>query len=355
MRTRIFTLITGAILLADNTHAQLQRIVLQGSGSPQVFTDINAALTAAQPNDKLYFSGGAFSSAATVIIDKPLHFIGAGIHPDSTSVTGVTTLTTSTGDIIITTPASGSTFTGISFDPSGSLEYGTSGADDDPVNIVFHRCSFLKVVGLGGGTPGASSSTLFDECLIYRYVTGGYYEGEAASFTRCVFANTSSGASVSSIDLLLTIDHCVFLNGQAVSGCTAAVVKNSAFTSADYPFYQSNNMQILNNMFHFTGDLTGNSSGEVMVDNLLGVPLTEFFVNETDGEYQFTDDLHLVPTSVGVGAADDGTDIGIYGTSSPYKPGAVTYNPHFRSADIAPATNPNGDLPVNIRVAAQPN
>ena len=65
--------------------------------------------------------------------------------------------------------------------------------------------------------------------------------------------------------------------------------------------------------------------------------------------------MHLAPGSGGIGAADDGTDIGIYGSSSPYKPGNVPYNPHFRTATVAPATNPNGDLPVNIHVAAQPN
>ena len=70
---------------------------------------------------------------------------------------------------------------------------------------------------------------------------------------------------------------------------------------------------------------------------------------------RFSDDLHLLPGSPGVGAGSDGTDIGIYGTGSPWKPGNVPYNPHFRSANIAGATNPNGELPVNIRVAAQPN
>ena len=78
-------------------------------------------------------------------------------------------------------------------------------------------------------------------------------------------------------------------------------------------------------------------------------------MNETDGVYQYTDDLHLAVGSGGIGAADDGTDIGLYGSGSPYKPGAVPFNPHFRAAVIAPSTNANGDLPVNIRVAAQPN
>ncbi len=69
--------------------------------------------------------------------------------------------------------------------------------------------------------------------------------------------------------------------------------------------------------------------------------------------HQFTDDLHLQTGCVGVGHGTGGTDVGIYGSSSPYKPGAMPFNPHFRQADIAPSTNNNGALPVNIRVAAQ--
>jgi len=91
------------------------------------------------------------------------------------------------------------------------------------------------------------------------------------------------------------------------------------------------------------------------VGNVLGVVATEIFISEDNTDFEWSDDLHLQATSVGVGMATDGTDVGIYGTNAPFKPGAVPYNPHFRSATIAPATNPNGDLPVNIRVAAQPN
>jgi len=31
----------------------------------------------------------------------------------------------------------------------------------------------------------------------------------------------------------------------------------------------------------------------------------------------------------------------------------VPFNPHFRQANIAPATNSSGALPVNLKVAAQ--
>jgi Ca2+-binding RTX toxin-like protein len=97
-----------------------------------VFSSINAALSAAQPNDKVYLSGGAFQAPSALVIDKTLHFFGAGIGADSTAATGITTVGTQAGNIVLTTAASGSTFTGIIFSPAGILVYGTTALDDDP-------------------------------------------------------------------------------------------------------------------------------------------------------------------------------------------------------------------------------
>ncbi|MBL4585431.1 MAG: hypothetical protein JKX84_00010, partial [Flavobacteriales bacterium] len=57
--------------------------------------------------------------------------------------------------------------------------------------------------------------------------------------------------------------------------------------------------------------------------------------------------------SPGAGAGTDGTDVGIYGGSYPYKHGAVPFNPHVQINQIDNQTNGQGELPVNIRVAAQ--
>ena len=94
MKHRFLSFCIGTSLIAGTAEAQLQRIVLQGSGAPQVFTDIYDAVAAAQPNDKLYFSGGTFLADSGLTLSMPLHFIGAGIHPDSTNVAAATILTT---------------------------------------------------------------------------------------------------------------------------------------------------------------------------------------------------------------------------------------------------------------------
>ena len=129
MRTIAITLLTCIGLMGAGVHGQEQRIVLQGAGQPQIFTTLDDALAAAQPNDALYFSGGSFSTALAsegFTISIPLHFIGAGIDPDSSSVTNTTTLgTAGTYSFTFTSGASGSTFTGIKFAPTGSFLYGT--------------------------------------------------------------------------------------------------------------------------------------------------------------------------------------------------------------------------------------
>ena len=352
MKPRVLLFATALATVAI-AQAQLQRIVLQGSGEPQVFTDINAALAAAQPNDKLYFSGGTFNSPTAITISIPVHFLGAGINPDSTGVTSTTTINTGGYEnIIFTTGASGSTFTGIRFDPSAYLQYGTSESNDDPTGMVFQRCVFQSHHQLGVSVPGASSSTLFDECIFHSYIAG--YEGVTATFTRSIF-DYGGNAIVNFDSGGLLVSHCVFLGQTKFDGNANMVVENSIFTTtnATGPLYQCNDAMVTNSLF--TSSAIAADPNLISINNQVGVPAASIFVNETDGFYQYTDDLHLAPGSGGIGGADDGTDIGLYGSSSPYKPGNVPYNPHYRQANIATATDANGDLPVTIKVATQPN
>jgi hypothetical protein len=334
-------------LIAGGLHAQLPRIILQSGGTPQVFTTVNEALTAAQPNDKLYFSGGTFNEAAGIIIDKPLHLIGAGVSPDTANVTGVTTLSTGgSTEITITTAASGSTFTGINFNPGGDVQYGASVADDDPKDLIFQRCVFSSALYLGF-SEGASASSSFDEC-IFR----GQLQGRASN---AVITNSILDGAVLNIfrPSGLILRNSVVL-GARFQNSSNAVVQNCVFTYDGAPLWQASSVQISNCLITGTGMFSNSGSTNQESNNIYGQPAGSIFVNETNGVYNFDDDLHIAPTSPGVGAGNDGRDIGIYGSGSPYKEGASPYNPHYRAADIGGATNSSGELPVNIRMAAQP-
>ena len=197
MKARIHLILFCIGLFASTAKAQPPRIVVQGGGAPLVFSSINAALAAAQPNDKVYLSGGAFNAPSTLLIDKPLHLFGAGIGPDSTVATGITTITTGAGNVILTTAASGSTFTGIIFSPAGNFQYGSTAADDDPTDMVFERCMFTSPVGLGisATNPVGPSSSDFRECVFYSNFNG--QAGVIATLEHCVLdLQLGTGAEV---------------------------------------------------------------------------------------------------------------------------------------------------------------
>jgi hypothetical protein len=351
MKNRIYTLLVGIGLLSGTAYGQPPRIVVQGAGAPQVFASINAAISAAQPNDKLYLSGGTISSLTELVIDKPLHFIGAGINPDSTAVTGVTTLTTAAGDIVITTPATGSTFTGLVLSAAGGqIYFGLTIADDDPTGIVFERCRFLSQPILGRSSSGVSNTT-FEECIFNIHINGANTGG---TFNRCIFDYQTGTSSAINSFYPLEISHCVFLYVQAFRNSDAAYMENSISVYGAAAVYQSNASTVTNCLFTHTA-LVSNSSGVISTNNQFGVAAASIFVDQLDLDYQFSDDLHMAIGSPGIAWANDGTDVGIYGSGTPYKPGNVPYNPHQSAAVIANSTNGNSELPVNITVIAQPN
>lgn len=350
------------VLLVNSAMGQLPRIVVQGSGAPQVFTDLTAAIAAAQANDALYLSGGSFPYTGGLVLDKPLRFIGAGIDPDSTQVTSTTTLfmTNTNAPLVITTAASGSSFTGIRFASSftGSnlfmIRYGTSNADDLPTEIVFKRCELHGRVQLAfnSNSAGSSETTVFEEC-IFRLSLVGHNRGAVVS--RCVF--DASLVGLYNIEFFsgggLLVENCTFL-GAIMANCNGATVRNTISTSTNYICIGCNGATFTNNVVA-APIVAMSSSGVTQANNIVGADPSTFFVSESDDIFQFSDDLHMAPGSPGTGHGTDGSDVGIFGSSTPFKPGSVPYNPHFRSAVIAPATTANGDLPVNIRVAAQTN
>ncbi len=349
MKRRIITLSIATGLIAMSASAQLPRIVVQGTGDPTVHTDLVAAMAAAQPDDKLYLSGGTFLVNGNLLIDKRLHFIGAGIHPDSAFVTATTTVYIGgNGSLVLTTACSGSTFTGIAFNPEGETYYGTSVDDDDPTGLIFQRCEFIRGEINMNGWGGSTGSATFDECIMHRTGTNQNITGGLGPvvMTRCILNHkTLSGFS------RLLMKNCVIFNAR-VQNSGNCIVQNCAFTYNGAPLWQVGGVQITNCLVR-GASMFSNSSTSSETNNIYNVPIESFFVSETDDWYHFYDDLHLNAASGGIGAGNDGTDIGLYGTHAPYKPGSAPYNPHYQQSAIDPATNWNGELPVQIRTAAQ--
>lgn len=348
-----YILCAATIGATVHAHAQQPRIVVQHAGDVQVFHDLTEAITAAQNNADIYLSGGTFIALDGFALDKTLHFIGAGVHTDSTAATGATILTAGGSAYFrLTTGANGSSFRGIEFNTPGSntcFGLGTGAGDQNVESVEFHRCVFWQRVALGAVTPAASSSA-FTECIFHQVLSG--YDATTA-VTRCIFDyQAGTGAEITEFGTGgLSMLNCVCL-GSRVGNSAGASVSNCVFTRTTAPFWQSNGMTITNNLL-VSDALVSNMSSFTESGNILNVPVGTIFMGEGDTDYQFSDDLHLQSSCPGVGAGTDATDMGIYGTDSPYKEGAVPHTPHFIEVGIAPGTDVNGNLPVSVRVAAQ--
>lgn len=342
------------LVIATPSHAQLPRIVVDGITAPQVFSDLTAAILAAPANSNITLSGGSFHVPDGFALDKTLHFVGAGIHNDSTNATGATVFNTTGSNLFaLTSGASGSSFTGIYFYNAGNITFslGTGPGDQNVTGVEFLRCMFQNDVRLGVTEPAASSSA-FTECIFHR---GFYGFGGTTVASRCIFDwNNSTGGTISIFRPNgLTLLNSIVLGGRT-DQCHFANIGNCIFTRTSDPIWQSNNTTITNSIFASPG-IFSNSSEGITNDNFTNVLPGVIFVNQSDNFYEFSDDVHLAATSQGIGAGNDGNDIGIYGTSSPYKPGSVPHVPHLRKVDIARTTDANGNLPAMVRVAAQPN
>ena len=347
MKTFTLLSIVAGFALCTSVSAQLPRIVVDGITAPQVFTDLNAAIIAAPANSNITLSGGSFHVPGGFALDKPLHFVGAGMHTDSTNATGATILTASGNDLFaLTSGASGSSFTGIWFNNAytTTISLGTGGGDQVVTGVDFLRCMFQNNVRLGIVEPSNSSSS-FTECIFHR-VFAGY--GGTSVVNRCIFdyAPGTGGMIVTFRPSGLSLLNSIILGGMT-DFCENATISNCVFTRlGDGPIWQSEGATVTNCIIS-SHAVFNNTADTMAIGNFLNVAPTTIFVNELDGFYQFTDDVHL--------AGGDVSGIGLYGMSPPYKPGAVPHVPHIRRVDIARGTDANGNLPATVRVAAQPN
>ncbi|MFZ1657300.1 MAG: hypothetical protein WAT61_00625, partial [Flavobacteriales bacterium] len=315
MRTFTLLSIAASFALSTSVSAQLPRIVVDGITAPQVFTDLNAAITAAPANSNITLSGGSFLVPGGFALDKPLHFVGAGMHPDSTNATGATILVADGYDIFaLTSGASGSSFTGIWFNNAGNvtLSLGTGPGDQVVTGVEFLRCMFQKEVRLGVEEPSNSSSS-FTECIFHGVLRGN---GGTSVVNRCIFDYSpgTGGMIVTFRPSGLSLLNSIVLGGNT-DACHYATISNCVFTKqGGGSIWQSNNTTVSNCIFS-SSQVFSNSQDTTSIGNILNQSPSGIFVNEMDGSYQFTDDVHL--------AGGDGNGIGLYGGSPSYKPGGV--------------------------------
>lgn len=255
--------------------------------------------------------------------------VGVGHNPDSCAATRITQVT---GIFNINSGSNGGSISGIKINDGITFTAGQTVA-----NYLIERCN------LPGLTLALlSSNILVNECVIHASITGSGSQG--FQLTRCII----DGGYISGISANAFFVNNIFLSTLTIGSASYPVkggfFKNNIFLLGVTESSSTDNL-FQNNLFNTLGSVITS----IKHNNIAG-PVTDLFKNKTKAIFDYDQDYHILTTSPAHNASTDGTDLGIYGTGSPWKDGSMPGNPHIQKNIISTISGlPN----INTKVAAQ--
>lgn len=326
MKKLYFFAILG-LLINSNCTAQTLIAVTNETGST-FYSNLDTAIVKATSGDYIYLPGGSFKISKP--INKKLQIVGVGHNPDSCAVTGITQVT---GNFVINSGSDHGSITGLKI--YGDITF-IVGATDPVVNYYsIERCN------LGNVYPSTRSlNILVCECVIHGNIRGDMSGSSSQGFllSNCIVEGYFSGFLANTF-----INNNVFMNSftYPTTGC---FFKNNIFLFAGPIPTESYTALYQNNSF------TTAVSSLYNCHNNIVAPVAGLFKNKTKALFDYDQDYHILVASPAHLAGTDGTDLGIYGTSSPWKEGSVPSSPHLQTKTVSTI---DGKPNVKIKVAAQ--
>ncbi len=335
-RKQLFTLI---IAIATTMTVNAQTIALHSTNGTQIFKGVNAlntAYTAAQNGDTLYLSGGSFTPPSA--FDKQLLIFGAGHYVDSTMATSKSFIL---GNVVLSGNADNIMIQGV--DINGDLNFSVNQAVNNVI-VRFCRMNNFSVTGSSNSSQNIS--------IINNVISGIIYleNGINALVANNIFgyfaASTNGHLVQNNIILTSTCwwGDCNFGSGDNNTFNNNIIVHSSTKWGGNGNVFQNN---------VFVNATPSYGTTYTALNNYVNIPQADIFINQTGNGFNYAHNYHLKNPITYLGT--DGTEVGIYGGTFPYKEGAVPHNPHIQLKSIAPTTDTNGDLQIQIQVEAQEN
>ena len=114
------------------------------------------------------------------------------------------------------------------------------------------------------------------------------------------------------------------------------------------PLSDSDGNYIYNNIIVPNTISLGNNYSNL---NYIGIQQSNIFISQTGNAFDYTHNYHLQNPSQYLGT--DGTQVGIYGGTTPFKEKGAPSNPQITNRNIATQTDVNGNLQISISSKAQ--
>jgi hypothetical protein len=317
-----------------------QKTALHSNGVTTIFSgpaQFTNAYNAAADGDTIYLPGGTFNSFPT--INKRLAIYGAGFHPDSVAVTGATVIN---GNLILQNDADSCFIQGI--DVNGNISTTSNHKVD---GFTLSRCRFNSLT-FDGNFSSPCNNVIVKECII-----GGNVALNNLSYsdiTNNLIQGIVSNGEYNAVQNNIFFHESPYNYYYTISNCDNSLFANNVFlrTTQVTSIWGSTEFSTFSNNV-FTG--TPNVGSNNFNANYYNVDMSTFFVNQSGFTPSFYDDYNLIDPATYLGI--DGSEVGIFGGLYPFKAGTLPENPHFQTKTIAPQTDVNGDLNIQIQVGAQ--
>jgi hypothetical protein len=274
--------------------------------------------------DTIYLPGGLIAPPTN--INKRLVIIGAGHYPDSTAATGPTIISNT---ILLEENADGTQLYGMRI--NNDIWFADSKRVD---SVVIGQCYPSRIIVAGNYDTTTNCRGLF----VYGCVVGELSLNHA----------TSPKVHNSIVNSIFGSPRNAWIRNNKIStayNTQYALFENNTFGNLSWGIEQCT---LRNNTLPFTPGQDYNQ----WFNNYYNVDWNGLFVNQTEW-FNYSNNYHLKTPGVYLGT--DGQQVGLYGGQVPYKDGGIPFNPHIQSKVIPLQTESNGQLPVQVKVAAQNN
>jgi hypothetical protein len=328
-----------ALLISASSYATVYTVNNQ-SGSDADFTAVSTAIASAMTGDTLYIQPSP-NNYGDVNLNKRLVLMGAGHNPTFSQYN------TSFGTLTFAANSGASIVKGI------QIMILTNSSNVVCNNVVISGCR----VSYGGSTPlsftsGTLNNWTFEGCIIENF--SGQPTSMAYLGSNLVVRNSflyTSGASYSVTDAPAGthFDHNFFMAYGAsayyatVTGNNILLTNNIISTTASSNYgasYYCPTCEFYNNLLSsFGGAFPDSFNSTNLIVGALG--MVNFY--QSSAGYTYNYNFQLTPESLGNNAANDGTDIGVYGGIFNFSPiGADSGTPQIVDFTLGSSTAPQG-------------
>jgi hypothetical protein len=323
-------LLSGFLLVALASHAQNILRVNNTPGVNTPYTTLAAAITAAGVNDVIMVEGstvgyGNHSITKKVTIVGPGYFLtentGLQVNPNVAAI----------GSVDFLAGSSGSSISGMAFFAAISIQ----GVNN--ISFVGNYAHSNSPINLYGTTNNTIIRGNYISAITSPFIGNGTH-------TNILFSNNymASGLAVISGNSIIT-NNVFETVGHDIRNSN---IQNNIFLTSSGYFSNISGSTIIHNLFTTTTQAGADAS------NIFNVNPSSLFLgiagNTTDTQWK------LKAASPAIGAGIGGTDCGMYGGSSPYKPSGIATGQHTVYNLLVPATViQNGTL--NVKVSARVN